>query len=223
MAKDSNTPSSAKKPAAPGPQEVSANWEEVLYAPERVEKWMKGEMTLQELNAISGPEMMEMAIVGCSMYEQGRHEDAKVIFEGMAQLDPQEAYYRMALGTIYLAQEDLEQAEKCLKLAIQINSKHLASHFYLGEVHLRQNRFEEAISNFRRVGELDPELKDPLSARAGYLKLAAMETQESARKDAKSRTGSRPAIAAAKPAATKPLAKPTTQVKAAAVPVGKKK
>src|SRR5687767_377368 len=92
-------------------EEVTPDWEKILYAPERIEKWLKGEITLQELNAISGPEMLEMAVIGFSMYEQGRYEEAKVVFQGLCTLDPKEGYYRTALGAVYLAQEDLENAE----------------------------------------------------------------------------------------------------------------
>ncbi len=49
MAKDSKS--------GEGELKVTPNYEKVLYTPERVGKWMNGEISLQELTAISGPEM----------------------------------------------------------------------------------------------------------------------------------------------------------------------
>src|SRR3954465_13445001 len=125
-------------------EEVTQDWDKVLYAPERVEKWLRGEITLQELNAISGPEMLEMAVIGFSMYEQGRYEEAKVIFQGLCTLDPKEGYYRTALGAVYLAQEDLDNALIMFNAAIGLNDKEIASFVNRGEVYLRQGKIVEA-------------------------------------------------------------------------------
>lgn len=182
-------------------EEVTQDWDKVLYAPERVEKWIKGEITLQELNAISGPEMLEMAVIGFSMYEQGRYEEAKVIFHGLCGLDPKEGYYRTALGAVYLAQEDLDSALGAFNEAITLNDKEIASYVNRGEVYLRQGKIIEAAHDFKAAVDLDPENKDPLSHRARILAAAALETLEQAQKMASN------ADAAKKPAAAAPAKK----------------
>lgn len=165
-------------------EEITPNWEQILYAPERVEKWIRGEMTLQELSAISGPEMLEMAVIGFSMYEQGKYDEARVVFQGLSTLDPKEGYYRTALGAVYLAQEDLKSAEECFNAAIGLNPKEIASYVNRGEVYLRQGKILEAAQDFKRAVDLDPENKDPLSQRARILAAAALETLEAARAEA---------------------------------------
>lgn len=159
---------------------VTPGWEKVLYAPERVEKWIKGEITLQELNGISGPEMLEMAVIGFTMYEQGRYEEARIVFQGLANLDENEGYYRTALGAVYLAQEELESALTCFDEAIRLNDKELASYVNRGEVYLRQGKIVEAAHDFKRAVDLDPQNKDPLSRRARILAAAALETVKQA-------------------------------------------
>lgn len=181
-------------------EEVTPEWDKVLYAPERVEKWLRGEITLQELNAISGPEMLEMAVIGFSMYEQGRYEEAKVIFQGLCTLDPREGYYRTALGAVYLAQEDLDNALNLFNAAIALNDKEIASFVNRGEVYLRQGKIIEAAHDFKKAVDLDPENKDPLSHRARILAAAALETLEQAQKLAGNANAAKPA-AAARPAA----------------------
>lgn len=210
-----NPPASPSKPAdvaaGKGAEKITKNWEQVLYAPERVERWLKGEMTLQDLNAISGPEMLEMAVIGFSLYEQGKYNEARVIFQGLSTLDPKEGYYRTALGAVYLAQENLDDAERCFNLAIELNPKEIASYVNRGEVYLRKGKLLPAAYDFKKAVELDPENKDPLSTRARILAAAALETIEQAEakaqnKDGGARVKAAPAKAA-KPAAKAPAAK----------------
>ena len=201
-------------------KEVTPNWEKILYAPERVEKWLKGEMTMRQLHAISGPEMLEMAIVGFSMYEQGKYDEAAVIFQGLNALDPYESYYLTALGAVYLAQEDLEYAMKCFNQAIKLNEKEIASYVNRGEVYLRQGKVLEAAQDFKKAVDLDPEGKDPLTHRARLLAAAALETIEAVQKGAINADGTPKQAAGSKPAA-KPAGKPAA--KSSAKPAGKKK
>lgn len=81
----------ATKPADKDKPAVTPEWEKVLYTTDRIQAWMKGDMSLKDLHAISGPEMLEMAIIGFQMYEQGKYEEARVIFEGLTSLDPKES------------------------------------------------------------------------------------------------------------------------------------
>jgi tetratricopeptide (TPR) repeat protein len=162
--------------------EVTPDYEKVLYTPERVEKWLKGELSLQQLTAISGPEMLQMAMIGFRMYEQGRYGEAKMIFQGLITLDPKESYFLTALGAVFLAEDDLDQAKRYLDQSIAVNPKELAAFVNRGEVHLRQGKVLEAAQDFMKAVELDPKAKDPLTMRAKVLAAAALETIEASQK-----------------------------------------
>lgn len=157
------------------------NYMDVLYTPERVEKWLRGEITLQQLTAISGPEMLQMAILGFRMYEQGRYSDAKTVFHGLVTLDPQESYYLTALGAVYLAEDDFDEALRFLNDSIRVNPKELAAFVNRGEVYLRMGKVLEAAQDFVKAVELDPQAKDPLTVRAKVLASAALETIQKAK------------------------------------------
>ena len=152
-----------------------------LVQADQVDRFLRGEVTLRDLNGISGPEMLEMAVVGYEMYKQGKYNEARVIFEGLATLDPHEAYFATALGSVYLAEEKLEEAERCLDVALRLNPDDLGAHVNRGEVYLRRGKLMEAASDFKRVLELDPQQKDPLTARARVLALAAFEAIKEAK------------------------------------------
>ncbi len=165
-------------PSSTQPAKVTENWRELIYTPDRMNAWVKGEISLQELHGISGPEMLEMAVSGFAMYEQGRYGEAKVIFEGLAALDPAESYYRTALGAIHLAQEKFDEALAEFDEAIKVNDKDLAAYVNRGEVRLRKGMVLEAAEDFKHAVDLDPDNKDPLAMRARALAAAALESLE---------------------------------------------
>lgn len=163
-------------------QQVTPGWEKLLYSEERKEMLLEGKMNLRDYHAISGPEMLQMALMGFRMYEQGKYSDAKTIFGGLVALEPLEAYYHSALGAVYLAEEDLEEARRCFNSAIAINPKEIAPYVNRGEVNLREGKVLEAAEDFAAAVRLDPEFKDPLTQRARVLAAAALEMIEAVQK-----------------------------------------
>jgi tetratricopeptide (TPR) repeat protein len=146
------------------------------------DKVLNGEASVGQIVGLTGPEMLEMAMQGFRLYEQGRYKDAKVVFDGLCELDPAEAYYRTALGAIYLAEDDLQTALQLFTHALALNAKDSAALVNRGEVHLRLGNIVEAAQDFATAVELDPENKDPLTMRARLLAAAALETIEAAQK-----------------------------------------
>lgn len=161
---------------------VTPDWEKILYTPQRQEKMLKGEISQRDYHAISGPEMLQMALIGFRMYEQGKYSEAKTIFQGLIALDPMEAYYYTALGAVYLAEEDLENARAMFSSSIALNPKEVAPYVNRGEVNLREGKILEAAEDFQKAVELDPKHEDPLTQRARVFAAAALEMIENAQK-----------------------------------------
>jgi Flp pilus assembly protein TadD len=134
----------------------------------------------------TGPELLERAMEGFELYEQGDYANARVIFSDLCEKDPSEAYYRTALGAICLAEDELEPALENFNLALTLNAKDSAALVNRGEVHLRLGNIVEAAQDFARAVDLDPENKDPLTMRARLLAAAALETVEAAQGSAPS-------------------------------------
>ncbi|MBK7860048.1 MAG: tetratricopeptide repeat protein [Archangiaceae bacterium] len=171
-------------------------------------------MSLKDLHAISGPEMLEMAIIGFQMYEQGKYEEARVIFEGLTSLDPKESYYVTALGAVHLARENLDTAMNCFNRAISLNEREIASYVNRGEVYLRLGKVMEAAQDFKRAVDLDPTGKDPLVHRARVLAAAALEAIETAQGAAQTgKNDDRPKKTEARPPAKPVAAAPAKAVK----------
>lgn len=164
-------------------QKPTEGWQKLLYTEERKAQVDAGKMNLRDYHAISGPEMLQMALIGFRMYEQGKYSEAKTIFSGLIQLEPTEAYYFTALGAVYLAEEDLDQARTYFDLAIGLNPKEVAPFVNRGEVNLRSGKILEAAEDFAAAVALDPKFEDPLTQRARVLAAAALEMIEAAQKE----------------------------------------
>lgn len=160
----------------PKSSSVTGNWRELLYTPDRMKAWIRGDISLRELHGISPREMLEMAVSGYAMYGQGRYREAEVIFGGLSALDPSESYYRTALGAIHLAQEKVDDALREFDQAMRLNPKDLAACVNRGEAHLRLGNVADAARDFKQAISLDPQAKDPLTLRARALAAAALET-----------------------------------------------
>ncbi|ATB31842.1 tetratricopeptide repeat protein [Melittangium boletus] len=132
----------------------------------------------------SKPDLLERAMQGFQMYEQGRYDDARVIFEDLAEKDPSEGYYHTALGAISLAMDGFDKALDYFNQALHLNAEDTAALINRGEVHLRLGNILEAAHDFARVVDLDPENKDPLTERARVLAQAALQSAEEAQRDA---------------------------------------
>ena len=158
-------------------------WEKLLYTADRKGKVESGEMTLRDYHAISGPEMLQMALIAFRMYEQGKYTEAKTLFSGLIQLEPTEAYYYTGLGAVYLAEEELEQARQYFDIAIRLNPKEIAPFVNRGEVNLRDGKVLEAAEDFAAAVALDPKFEDPLTQRARVLAAAALEMIEAGQKE----------------------------------------
>lgn len=181
--KEESTVASGMIPGIEVVKEATPNWEKLLYTPERKAAFQKGEMNLRDYHAISGPEMLQMALIGFRLYEQGKYSEAKTIFSGLISLEPTESYYHTALGAVFLAEEDLEMARGYFDVAISLNPKEVAPYVNRGEVNLRDGKILEAAEDFAKAVELDPKFEDPLTQRARVLAAAALEMIEAATKD----------------------------------------
>jgi tetratricopeptide (TPR) repeat protein len=214
MAKDQKPPPSkgespAIKSKPKDDAEARKSLADALVTPERLMEWFKGDITYWQLAGVTPTELAEMAMMGYSMYEQGRLKEAKAIFDGLCSFDHKESYYRTALGAVYLAEEDLEMAEQLFNRAIEMNDKDIAAYVNRGEVHLRKSDVLEAAQDFKKAIMLDPEAKNPVTQRARVLAAAVLQTIQAAQeaeraKGGKPEAGKTPATgtpkAAAKPA-----------------------
>jgi cytochrome c-type biogenesis protein CcmH/NrfG len=88
-------------------------------------------------------------------------------FRRFAQLQPRNPrahyYYAMSLWKGKRAEEpdlDLRQIESLLKTSLALDSKFAEAHLQLGNLYSDQSRYAEAVPEYEKARELDPDLAD---------------------------------------------------------------
>lgn len=106
------------------------------------------------------------SLLGLQHYEQGRTEDARIMFQAAVALDSTGYMGHAGLGVLALVKDELPAAEEHLLRAHQLNPHDTAVCCNLGEVMLRQERWVEARQYLNQSVALDPQLLDCFANRA---------------------------------------------------------
>lgn len=99
-----------------------------------------------------GPQTVaDLAMFGHQLFELGRLEEARVIFEGLVSTDAADVFAHTMLGTIYLACGDLKRALALFQAALESDPDDLAALVYRAEIRLNQKKPREALVDLDRV------------------------------------------------------------------------
>ncbi len=139
------------------------------YSPEALRDFALGRITLGDLEGLGKEPQYEMAQLGFGYLEQGKLDLARQVFAGLLALDPFDAYFHTALGSVSHREGDLEQAEHAYSRAIEINPFSPVAWAHRGEVRLMLGRLDEAAGDLVKAIETDPECADPATQRASAL------------------------------------------------------
>jgi hypothetical protein len=138
------------------------------YNAERVGRLLKGKQPGQPFPPLTDADVMELACFGRALFERGRLPDARLVLEGLVASGVMEAFPYSMLGTVYLAQRDLNRALALFEAALALSPQDVAAHVYRGEIRLRQGKVEQAVGDFKyALSHGDPE--DPFTRRADQL------------------------------------------------------
>lgn len=91
--------------------------------------------------------------------EQGKNlNEAKELIEKALEQDPNNGAYLDSLGWVYFKAKDYKKAEDNLKKAI-IFAKDPVIYGHLGDLYINLNKIDEALNNYKKGLELDPDNK----------------------------------------------------------------
>lgn len=135
----------------------------------KLEKFKKGQMKFAELFDFDSKQAAALILTGHQLLNQGRLEDAKRIFEGLAVLDGRNPYIHGILGSIYQKQGNYSIALARYTMALNIFPDDMNSLLNRGEIFLKLGKFSEAAADFKKIIDLDPDQKNPAANRARLL------------------------------------------------------
>src|SRR5262245_41806122 len=95
--------------------------------------------TMAEVIGFTFEEGRAIAEIDCDLAAAGRLEEARVLFEGLVEMNPKDAATRAALGTVYQRQGRLQEAVAEYTCAIRLDGTQPVALANRGELRLRQN------------------------------------------------------------------------------------
>src|SRR5918996_706022 len=131
------------------------------FSPDRVEKFIMGELTLGQLYGITIEEAYSVAELGYTFMEQGRLNEAQTVFQGLVIGNPYDAYFHTILGSIYQKQENIDGAVEEYSIAIGLDPANMEAYVNRGELLIRKGNFQLAAADFKNALELDPDGNSP--------------------------------------------------------------
>lgn len=139
--------------------QVNAEWvgsQPQALTKENLERFIKGEITWAQANGLTMEQVYSFAEFGYNLFEQGRYEDARKIFEGLIVLNPYDGYFHSVLGSIF-ARQGLDQAAlKEYTTSLELDPNNAQVHVNRAELYLKSGQFEEAMTDLKQAVSVDP-------------------------------------------------------------------
>ncbi len=152
--------------------------EDAEKAAHLVERFIEGEITWAELQALPPSLLFQMAEFGYLQFQRGKLAEAETVFKGLSVLDHKRAYYHTVLGAIYQRMDKLGDALAEYTVAIEMDPKNIASYVNRGEIYYRCGYIDEPLEDFEKAIALDPQGKDPWANRARFLKNVVIQESQ---------------------------------------------
>jgi len=128
------------------------------YIRAKVEKILRGDR--RALEGLSSGQLAEVSVFGHQLYEDGRVNEARVVFEGLVAMDPAEAFPYTVLGAIFLSQHDVHRALALFEAALELDPDDVAALVYRGEIRVLQGNTERGRRDLLRAQQVDPDGPD---------------------------------------------------------------
>ena len=144
----------------------------------KLEQYRKGELRFTQIFDLNGPRMAAVLACGHNFFLEGRLEEAKKIFEGLAVIEPKFSYIHTMLGAIYQKLEKHDIAILRYSMALKLYPNDINALTNRAEIYLMMGKFLEAAEDLKKVLVIDPQ-QNPVSNRARMLSALAAEALQS--------------------------------------------
>ena len=149
----------------------------------KLERYRKGELKFTQIFELSAGQMAAVLACGHNFFSEGRLEEARRIFEGLAVLDPNHPYLHTMLGAIHQRMEQYEKAVVRYTVALKLYPNDIHALTNRGEIYLMLGKFLEAAGDLKKVLDLDLREKNPLANRARMLSVLAADALQKVRRE----------------------------------------
>ena len=148
---------------------------------ETINQLKAGKIKPLDLFKVNAEQYGAILMAGHTLFTEGRYEEARQLFEGLALLDAKNPYNHGMLGAIYQRLGNVEAAIARYSKALSLFSNDIYSLTNRGELLLKTGKLQEAAEDLKKAIALDPEKKHPAANRARLLVIAMAEALKLAR------------------------------------------
>jgi tetratricopeptide (TPR) repeat protein len=128
-----------------------------MMTPNRLfEDWVEGRASLGAAGGWTAAEIRLVADIGYALAEQGRHDEAVTIFEGLSVLAPATSYFQSALGALWLRKGEPGRALEHLEAALAADPSDVTARVNRGEAAMQLGDRDAARRHLLAALELDP-------------------------------------------------------------------
>lgn len=131
-----------------------------------VSQWSQGKVSLKQIVGLSDDELYAISSQAYFLFLQGKIDQARVMFEGLVAIDPRNAYYYRALGTIYWRLKDSQKALKQMTYAIRVAPNDVATYINRAEVYVALKQFPQAQADLQHALRHASNQDEPLVRKA---------------------------------------------------------
>jgi tetratricopeptide (TPR) repeat protein len=142
---------------------------EDLEIEERVDLWLKGKIDTAQLYGLSATVAKSLAEYGYLLYEQGKYDTARVIYEALAVQNSSDPNIQRMLGSIYQIQGKWDAAYYHYSQCLRLSPNDIFVIANRGETLIQLQRPREAAEDLKRAIQLDADGTNPVGRRARIL------------------------------------------------------
>lgn len=129
-------------------------------------RFIRGELTFAQLEGMTAEEALRIADMGHALFKQGRLDQARTLFDGLAALNPLDPYPHQILGAICEREDDTTRARKHYDVCLSLDPDNVWVLVRRGELLIRLLEPSDGIEDLTRAVRLDPEANRPATKRA---------------------------------------------------------
>lgn len=145
---------------------------------QKLRKFAQGELTWAEVEGITAADAERMGRLGCELAQAGHLSQARVIFRGLAELNPRDAAAHAALGAVYQQLGEQDEALLSYDRALKVDPRHPVALASRGELRLLRGD-ARGTADLQASTDADPEGKTVATRRAqGLLRALAASHAE---------------------------------------------
>ena len=133
-----------------------------------VQKWADEKATLKDVRGYTDQELYAIARTAYVFFYQGRLDDARVLFQGLAAVNPHDPYFAGALAVVEFAAGNSEAALAAWNVAIRLAPNDPSAWVGRAEVRISAGDEAQAAEDLRRARSIAP-LHHPLTPKIDAL------------------------------------------------------